>query len=1241
MSEKLSTKTRAEKEDAEVERLVRPNPKIKPPRRDLRRNIVKTEDDPDNEKDKDQSMNYKDIGGSSGVSLTNIFDLALKYAKDNEPRVKVRTKDTDKVVMVTKETLKADPGKYEVIKDVPVPTKKLDPNKYQDIKDPSKKLDPSKYHDIKDDSTKEPEKSDDKLKSEQPKPTALPSEGEQSATLQQEAKANPQLKTVIDALTNKESPLYFMAVNEKDGNPNLPVNRVFPGWNHPTIQTIGQLAKILATPPSTPVAPTPAATPEAKPKKKKTKDAPQAQPTTPAQDAAQPAAPAQAKPVYKPPPQEDPKDRAFRDQTTALIKQNPQLGEALKGLTQSKSQVSQDAKANPDMSANEYFAGVLNGAKLPEGVNTLKDLQRVLSLPKNAPKTQQPAPQPAQPAAQTPANGKLDPNKFTQIQDDPKALKPSKYDSIQDGVKNTKLDPTKYDAIQDPGKALAQPTTPQAPAQPAVAPQTPATPAKGKATPPPIPKAEDKYDRLNRNGIHEIIKKFKANPEVAQAFKAITDENSPIHQKLLEDPDTSINVVLHDLSKKFPDIRKMIPEDLQTLGDLSKAMALPPPKAEKKPKDKGKDQAQVPQREITPAEKNQATNLIIHSFPTDIASHLLRLQPPLHPDEVHKLVNDHSVAKSVPLNTPADVQNLVNKVSGFYSLDPSKVKAPKTIEVGGLETPFDKASPEDQAKALREHQIKTVSLSLAAHGALTDKFKSQGLPNSLGSTLSTFMLAAPSTEHQDDKEARVKQLSEKTFFDSLAEVSTRKDKPLSTGARKSILKQLPAGAQQIATSYFQAKDYQEARNRFLSEDSPEQITEHANPKDILNGLKKAEKFFQEKSESYSKGMTDNNPAQLFREKVIKHLTDLSPKKAEAVQNGLDEHDNKSYDEAMKKFQKQTKPIQKQMKQVQKDYKKDYANYTKALKKGEDPDPPMSLQERYDKTVGTELPNEPKKPAKYDAMRKTPDDLAQTANSMFDRHNSRLAAHSSYLTGRMMGDRSKSAVYWGIDPNEGYDKLLDYDADYEAILKMAETQLDSSQSWKVAANKSAHLKQALDFALRQAEIKNLHPTVYEMLLSKLSGGKRLAAENNVSVAPVNSLRNEAMSSKITTTPEKINAVLARLDRMASIVQENHEKWGMKFAAAKDLTNEIDKIADTLELATYGEDSLLNRQASVMKIAEVLESDSDESYMNAFESTTEPHQIDADEAGYMNLFKDDQSSALLHGKTVAGKALLPNH
>ncbi|MDB4278158.1 hypothetical protein N9917_01010 [Deltaproteobacteria bacterium] len=93
---KVATKTHKEREDEEVERLVRPSPKKKPPRKDLRRERVDTETDtdPDSEQDKkDQSQNFKDIGASVGGLVTRVAYLHLMAAKPSRRQRKKQKKE--------------------------------------------------------------------------------------------------------------------------------------------------------------------------------------------------------------------------------------------------------------------------------------------------------------------------------------------------------------------------------------------------------------------------------------------------------------------------------------------------------------------------------------------------------------------------------------------------------------------------------------------------------------------------------------------------------------------------------------------------------------------------------------------------------------------------------------------------------------------------------------------------------------------------------------------------------------------------------------------------------------------------------------------------------------------------------------------------------------------------------------------------------------------------------------------
>lgn len=131
----------------------------------------------------------------------------------------------------------------------------------------------------------------------------------------------------------------------------------------------------------------------------------------------------------------------------------------------------------------------------------------------------------------------------------------------------------------------------------------------------------------------------------------------------------------------------------------------------------------------------------------------------------------------------------------------------------------------------------------------------------------------------------------------------------------------------------------------------------------------------------------------------------------------------------------------------------------------------------------------------------------------------------------------------------------------------------------------------------------------------------------------------MSSKLSAVEKKkASEILERTDRIAANIQDNHESWGMSFEAAKALVNEIDKVADDMEKHFFGDGSLNRRQVEVLKQAKVIQKDSDEGYMDTFNSPSAPHQTDADE-GYMSAYKDDQSQAVDTGKSTSGRALAP--
>jgi len=131
----------------------------------------------------------------------------------------------------------------------------------------------------------------------------------------------------------------------------------------------------------------------------------------------------------------------------------------------------------------------------------------------------------------------------------------------------------------------------------------------------------------------------------------------------------------------------------------------------------------------------------------------------------------------------------------------------------------------------------------------------------------------------------------------------------------------------------------------------------------------------------------------------------------------------------------------------------------------------------------------------------------------------------------------------------------------------------------------------------------------------------------------------MSTKLSAeASKKASELLGRIDRIAADIQSNHESWGMPMATAKELVNNLDKIADEAERHFFGGDSLLHRQVEILKQAKVIQKDSDEKYMETFNSPSAPIQTDGDEP-YMSAYKDDDTNGVNTGKSTTGRPLAP--
>lgn len=792
----------------------------------------------------------------------------------------------------------------------------------------------------------------------------------------------------------------------------------------------------------------------------------------------------------------------------------------------------------------------------------------------------------------------------------------------------------------------------------------------------PKPKDEDKPkdegkapaqgadDAANKAKLNEMV---KSDPKFASFVKSMMDPAGTVYQMAKGKSEFSNpNYPIANLLKGYT-----LPESIKTVSDFVRVMETPDPvkpeagKGKEKGKGKGTGKGKpapdappayeykeappapgTPTRPVSKLDRERAFNLISQALPSEYGAKLLSMNPPLHPDEVVELVRDYNTAKSVKV--PNDkLPDFVAKASKFFASTPDEVKSvPKDL---------DSLPPDQQAAALRKHQIKTVAMSIAASDAVASNLQSNtGAPKDLAESLGKFMLSSASKPPRQRMEAASQEAE--NLFNKRVDLDSHEFNPISKSEVRKILSSTKDPAvRKLAVGYFQAQDYQDARKLFLDAQSKDHVSEHKSPREIASGLSKATDFLRKRAESYPADSVGPDVAVRFRDKVVKHLTKLMPgDKLGEVQDLLDEQDNKHYDKTLKTFWRDTKKYESTKAKVEQAVAKDQAAYQAALKKGIKADPPKSAEERLYE-AGIDEPKEPMKPVNYDVKRKHPKELAQDADSMWSDFESRTArilnrykvAFSTYRDTFAMGNRK--AVYWGVDPYpRGGEPYADWqqpqardlgDADFSRLLKAARKWLSAPVlSGKIEGIvRDTQLRAALDLAVRSEGYgSTLHPSIYDDLLARLAG----VPEDETLLTVTASNTRKTMSNKVELEIAQADKILKRLDKMAATIEAKHEEWGMPFKLAKSIVNAIDKTADELEQATYGSDSMLTRQASVLgvKTAEVLQRDSDEPYMDTFKNPAKPHQTDGDEP-YMQAYADDDSSDVRNGKASNGRALAP--
>jgi hypothetical protein len=798
-----STKDHFERETEETERLIRPSPKVKPPRKDLRRERIEVDDEPE--------KHDKDAAAASIVA--RVLGRAFTRWAEESPKVKVRHRETGQTREVTKDFLQSENGRdYEPVK--------------EGEEDAGGAPEEPKVEKPGEPGAKKPESGEpkhEKRKKEEQKLQAL--HGLKDA-IDDDLALQSFTKSLIDPKSElrgwgNEIPLDRMpkALIDTEKNPAFKPFKTM-GDLRQAINATKQLDKV-----------------EEKLKarwKEEDEAEPKNEKPEPAKGEGKPAEAPKGEGPTGGPPLEPTKEGELAEsgkQLREMAKNDPAVGTFIHQFD--SADPASFARLRQKMSPGEEIAKHLRGI-FPKNVKTVGDFMNALKLsePKAEPKKEEgkppaaeakparpPVPRPtpkappqaapgqapagqapgakpgAPPAAKppvprpTPKTQPMPTQPMPAAKEQPApAGKPSE-EQLAEGLKTIAEPPPeekpkgkKKDEKSERPKV--KPSEEEAATAEFIKGQKHKTPEfqdwadedsstvrddsgemlypdekKKKHVPfeslPPRAQA-DWVERFQRSkAINENLKglreKAVTNPELSRTLKDLANPHSDLRERLKEQGG---RLEYQSIKKSIPELRDAdLPPGVKTVGDLLAAAAemhhLPP---------------QPSRREVTPEEQDKAKRQIIETMPADVAERLLESDPPLHPDDVRDLVETHSMAMGEKSG-----DSLIKAVEGHYETDPEKVRPPaKGLNRYGEEVPFEKLSEGEKADAMQKHRMFVLGMSLAAREKQVDKLrKKTNAPDELLGHIADFMLRKHPNETPEDRDARATTMAKHVFKDAV------------------------------------------------------------------------------------------------------------------------------------------------------------------------------------------------------------------------------------------------------------------------------------------------------------------------------------------------------------------------------------------------------------------------------------------------------------------------------------------
>ena len=1092
-----ATKDDHEREEDEAERLVRPAPKVKPPRRDRRRETIQSEldsdtsGDPDLTGDKDLSLNYKTIGGSASIVARYLSGKSnIKYVSVIDTQAKDPAKQ---VTSIPEDTAKANPSRYKI--------------------------------------QKGPESQTPADSAETPKPGAPagsppPFEGsayhqDTRKQLQDLEKSDPKAKAFLDAAKKPGGQIYEIAKK----NPSLLLPSL--SFKLPSVvRTFGDLVTYLEP-------------------KAKTPEAPAAKPPGAKKSPAETPA---AKPSLPEAPRPDPeRSQSLRFLSDAQRQDQEGVNKFLLDLpTIDRRQgdgalVIYDKKTKTRVPINQASTETLKEVVSQYTKHKLEaDLKQALSYHTDKPEVQQVLKDLAFLGGKTKEQGEEEGKLASRLRDLQKQGYPLEALSISKHIPELKdvALPDSVKSVKDIVDLVARvDLVPKAKPEKGKAPEAK---ADGKDKPAPEKSSEQRvverfkqeklqspdfneyvrglpttdedaegnvlfldkstkpkkhvpFDKLPLQAQKEVIAQFdgvqknqartKAIQELASSdpkLRALLAEVATLKGKSRVEPEAGSALErLTDLQsqgfsldelpikKHLPELSGVtLPEDIATVADLIQAAQAVVPAAPKRPA-------------VSEEEATRIRDLLSWGLGSDRAAQLSSL----HPKDQENIISQWETLRRK--DDPSKDKQFFKDLEVIRGgVDIASIEPPKKVAWKGKEVDYDRLSSQDKAEALQAYRNRLTAVKLVGQDLYKDMLADR-VPAPLVSVLTT-----------EGKKTPPVQVFKDVLTDGVEEP------PLPAKELKRLFKDLSPDSWPTVAAYFQARDLQDAHKRYLQTNA---INEQLPVRDIVRQLQSATDDLRERDRLYPEGMSLNTAAD-FRRLTLRHLENL------ARQGSMNTANYRS--------------VRRWCQTVDAD------DYDSALAKWK------SRGEEVSQSGGLDQwPLQPEKPEGYDQIRGAthqnhsaprPSGLWSKLKNLMTpaRPQSRVAFRylSTCTDVRLMSASTRTAVYWGVAPyptdHEGFAPYNEWEQSHarDWSEKDAETLLDAAKEWLKSdllslamegSDPDVAYRAALDLAIRVTDdgkySMGLPPGIYNELLAKLAGkpvGETLLTIREASTFPYN-------------------------------------------------------------------------------------------------------------------------------------------